>query len=126
MKPDKATLIAPLLLIAVGAGWLLTVLGIVPGINWIWTLGLTSVGFLTFAVGGFDKVTFVIGSFFISAGSLSVLRQAGRLSLDVEIPILVMLSGVLLLIARSPAIAAPNWTKPPVEERAKRDSLKVQ
>lgn len=113
--PDKKTLIIPLLLIAVGAGWLLTTLGIAPGINWVWSLGLAMAGFLAFIVGGFDKVTFVTGSFFIVTSCLSVLRQAGRMSLDVEVPILVVVSGILLLIARSSLVPNPNWTLEPPE-----------
>ncbi len=112
---DKKTLIIPLLLIAVGGGWLLTTLGVAPGINWVWSLGLAAVGFLSFIVGGLDKVTFVTGSFFIVASCMSVLRQVGRIALDVEVPILVIVSGILLLIARLPAIANPNWTLEPPE-----------
>ncbi len=81
MKPDKRTLILPLLLIAVGVGWLLTTLGVAPGIDWVWTLGLAIVGLLTFAIGGIDKVSVVIGPFFILASMLSILRQTGRLRL---------------------------------------------
>jgi len=109
MKPDRKTLILPFLLIAVGAGWLLTTLGVAPGIDWIWTLGLAIVGLLTLAVSGIDKVSVVIGPLFIFASSLSILRQTGRLRFDVEIPILVILAGVLLLVARMPAIPIPKW-----------------
>ena len=109
MKPDNKTLLLPMLLIVVGAGWLLTTLDVVPGIDWVWTLGLAAVGLLTFAVGGFDKVTVVIGPFFILASGLSVLRQTDRLQLDVEAPILVIISGILLLVARTPVIPVPKW-----------------
>jgi len=109
MKPDKKTLLLPILLIAVGVGWLLTTLGVAPGIDWVWTLGLAVVGLLAFVVAGFDKVTVVVGPFFVLASCLSILRQTGRLRLDIEVPILVILAGVLLLIARSPAIPVPGW-----------------
>ncbi len=109
MKPDKRTLILPLLLIAVGVGWLLTTLGVAPGIDWVWTLGLAIVGLLTFAIGGIDKVSVVIGPFFVLASMLSILRQTGRLRFDVEVPLLVILTGVLLLVARMPAIPIPRW-----------------
>ncbi len=109
MKPDKKTLVPPILLIAVGAGWLLTTLGVSPGIDWVWTLGLAAVGLLTFAVSGLDKVTVVIGPFFILTSCLSILRQTGRLHVDVEVPILVIVAGVLLLVARTPAIPIPKW-----------------
>lgn len=109
MKPDKKTLVLPILLIAVGVGWLLTTLGVVPGVDWVWTFGLAAFGLLTFAVGGLDKVTVVIGPFFILASCLSILRQTDRLHIDVEVPILVIIAGVLLLAARAPAIPAPKW-----------------
>ena len=109
MMPDKKTLLLPILLITVGAGWLLTTLGVLPGIDWVWTLGLAVIGLLTFAVSGFDKVTVVIGPFFILASCLSILRQTDRLHLDIEVPILVITAGVLLLVARTPAIPNPKW-----------------
>ena len=102
-------LFIPILLITFGAGWLLTTLGIAPGIDWIWTLCVAVVGLATFVVGGLNKVTVVIGPFCLLASCLSILRQTGRLQLDVEVPILVILSGVLLLVARLPSIPMPNW-----------------
>ena len=88
---------------------MLTTLGIAPGINWIWTLAITGIGIISFVIHGLDKVTVVVGPFFITAGLLSVLRQAGRLSIDIEMPILVILSGILLMIARKPNIPLPSW-----------------
>jgi hypothetical protein len=103
-------LVIPILIIVVGVGWLLTAQGFGPGINWIWTLGLGVIGILTFVVSkGFDKVSVVIGPFFLLAGLLSVLRQTGRLSLDIEVPVLVISIGALLLVAHLPAIPKPGW-----------------
>ncbi len=109
MTPDRKTLLLPILLITVGVGWLLTTLGVAPGIDWVWTLGLAVVGMSTSAVSGFDKVTVVVGPFFILASCLSILRQTDRLRFDVEVPILVIIAGILLLIARIPAIPVPTW-----------------
>jgi hypothetical protein len=109
MTSDAKTLVVPILLITLGSGWLLTVLGIVPEIDWIWTLALALVGILTFAVGGIDKVTIVIGPFFLLASTFSILRQTGRLRMDLEIPLLVIVFGLLLLIARMRTIAPPRW-----------------
>lgn len=119
MTMEKKTLILPILLITVGSGWLLTTLGIAPGIDWVWTLGLAIVGFLAFVVGGFDKVTFVVGTFFIITSCLSVLRQTERISLDVEVPILVISAGVLLLAARHSAIPVPPWLTLPAANDGK-------
>jgi hypothetical protein len=109
MTPAKSTLILPILIITLGVGWLLTTLGVQPKINWVWTFGLVVIGLLTFALNGLNKMTVVIGPLMIVAGCLSLLRQTGRLTVDVEIPILVIVIGVLLLIARSSVIAAPHW-----------------
>jgi len=106
---DKKTLVVPVLLITLGLGWLMTTLGVAPQINWVWTLGIALVGVLTFAMGGVDKVTVVVGPFFILASCLSILRQTDRLSIDLEIPLLVIAAGVLLLVARLKSIPSPEW-----------------
>lgn len=108
MNSNNATLVPPCLLITVGIGSLLTTLGIAPEIDWVWTLGIV-VGFLSFVIGGFDKVTFVVGSFFVTTSFLSVLRQTERITVNVEIPILVIVAGCLLLVARLPVIPYPSW-----------------
>ena len=117
MNPAKKTLIFPLLLILLGTGWLLTNLGLAPQIDWVWTLCLAGVGVLMFVIGAFDKVSFVVGGFFVIASVLSLLRQTGRISVDIEIPLLTILLGLLLLAARSAAIPPPAWLKdaPPAD-----------
>jgi hypothetical protein len=111
---SRAQLVIPVLIIAVGVGWLLTAQGYAPGVNWIWILGLGVVGILTFVLSkGFDKVSVVLGPFFLLASLLSVLRQTGRLSLDIEMPVLVISVGVLLLVAQLPTIRKPGWYVPP-------------
>lgn len=99
------------MLIILGTGWLLTSLNFLPAIDWIWTLGIASIGFLTLLLGGLDKVTAVVGPFFLIMSCLSVLRQTNRIELNVEVPILVILGGVLMLIARHPKIPMPSWAK---------------
>jgi hypothetical protein len=105
---DAGALLVPVCLIAVGTGWLLTALGIVPAVDWLWTLGLAVVGVLAFLVGGMNKATVVVGPFFLLASGLSILRQIGNLRFDVEMPILVIAAGILLLVALHPAVPAPK------------------
>jgi hypothetical protein len=101
---------------------LLTVRGYGPGINWIWTLGLGVVGVFTFVLsGGVDKLSIVFGPFFLVGSLLSILRQTGRLNLDVEVPILVILVGVLLLLAQMPFVPLPKWFVPSSAGETKRD-----
>ena len=111
MNSSKKTLVLPVLMITVGTGWLLSVLGIAPEINWIWILGLAVTGILTFVLVGFDKVTFVTGSFLLICSCMSLLRQTGRLDFNVEVPVLVIVGGILMLLARHPAVPNPQWVQ---------------
>ncbi|HEX4413845.1 MAG TPA: hypothetical protein VH107_09475 [Lacipirellulaceae bacterium] len=103
------SLLIPILLITLGVGWLLTVLGVVPQIDWVWTLGVALTGILVFVLCGIDKVSVAVGPFFLIASGLSVLRQTGRLRMDLEIPVLVIAAGVLMLVAHSKSVPAPKW-----------------
>jgi hypothetical protein len=109
----KGPMALAVLMITVGVGWLLSVQGIGPGIDWIWTLGLAVLGIGVFIVsGGVDKMSIVVGPFFIVASILSVLRQTGKLSVNTETPILVILIGVLLLLAQLQFVPQPKWFVP--------------
>ncbi|MCX7410588.1 MAG: hypothetical protein NTZ32_21135 [Planctomycetales bacterium] len=110
---SKGTVVLALLIITVGIGWLLTTLAVAPGINWVLTLSLGMIGMLAFVVsGGIDKVSVIVGSFFLIGSVLSILRQANVLSIDVEIPICVIVIGVLMLVAQIKAIPLPKWFIP--------------
>lgn len=109
MHKDRSSLVLGFLLVAVGGGWLLSSLGFIPPIDWAWTLGLAVIAVLAVALSGFDKVSFVVSGFFGLASGCSALRQLGALTADVEVPLLVLVAGVLLLLARSPGIPLPRW-----------------
>lgn len=109
MHQDRSSLILGILLVAVGGGWLLSSLGFIPSVDWAWSAGLAMVGVLAIVLSGFDKVSFVLAGFFGLASVLSVLRQAGLVRMEVEVPLLVLCAGLLLLAARSPAIPLPRW-----------------
>ena len=101
-----------LLIIAVGVGWLLSALEVMPGVDWLWTGCLLVLGVATFVVsGGVDKVSLVFGPLFLFAGVMSVFRQAGALALAVELPVLVIALGVLRLVAQHPAVPTPRWVE---------------
>ncbi len=122
MQPNsRIHVIIPILIIVVGVGWLLTTQGIVPGVDWVWTLGLGVIGIVIFIASGFDKFSVVLGPFFLLGSVFSVLRQTGQLRLEIEVPVLVISIGVLMLIAQLPAIPAPRWflpVPPPSERRS--------
>ena len=113
MTASQKSLVISLLTITVGIGWLLASKGIAPHINWVWTLGMAVCGVLMFVLMGFDKLSFVLGLFFLVCSVMSVLRQQGILSVETEAPVLVIVAGVLLLLARSKRVPVPNWFVPP-------------
>jgi hypothetical protein len=116
MNGNKKALAAPILIIALGVGWLLTAQNIVPGVNWIWVVGLGVTGVLILAA-SIDKVTAVVGPFLIAATFFSLMRQTGRISVDTEVPWLVIVFGTLMLLAKILSIPLPAWiTEPPKSE----------
>ena len=120
MTASQKSLVISLLTITVGVGWLLTAKGVAPQINWVWTLGMSVCGVLMFALMGFDKLSFVLGVFFLVCSLMSVLRQQGVLLVETEAPVLVIVAGVLLLVARSRKVPVPNWFAPSSEPHAGR------
>ena len=109
MSGSKASVAVPVLIIAVGTGWLLTTQHVIPGVDWVWVLGLGVGGILTMALAGIDKVTIVVGPFLIISTFFSLARQTGRLTVDTEVPCLVILAGVLALLARVVNVPTPSW-----------------
>lgn len=111
-QSSKATLLLPTMLIATGCGWLLSVLDLIPPLQWIWAIGLVVIGVAVFVISGWDKVTFVSGGFFLTSGLMSFLRQMELVSLEIELPVLVIVTGFYMLIAHHAGIPRPKWIDP--------------
>lgn len=109
-------LVVPMLIILLGVSWLLNVLKVIPGVDWIWTAGLAAVGILTLAVGGINKLSVVIGPFFLVASVCSILRQTGRMEIDREIPILTIVLGCLMLLVQLMNLPLPDMLKAPEQK----------
>lgn len=102
----------PTLLIIVGLGWLLKASNLFPQIEWVWTVGLFAVGVLVIVGLGLDKLTFTVGGALIISSVFSVLRQSGIISLSLELPILVIVLGILWIIGEATGLKNP----PPVSK----------
>ncbi len=116
MSGSRKRFIVPVSVILLGVTWLLNVLKILPGVDWIWTAGLAAVGILTLALGGINKLTAVIGPFLMVASVSSILRQTGRLEIDREVPILTIVLGCLLLLVQLLNIPLPELLRPEDEK----------
>ena len=109
MRPSRKPVLVSICLIALGVGWLLTNAGVLAGVNWVWTLSLASAAIVVLAAGGIDKVTVVVGPLLMLASVGSVARQTGRLSVDYEVPCLVIAAGVLVLVSHLAPVPPPAW-----------------
>jgi len=118
MTSNAKSLAAPILIITLGLGWLLTNHNVLPGVNWVWILGLAAAGVLILVIGGIDKVTFVIGPFLIASTFFSLLRQTGRISVDTEVPVLVIVFGALMLLSKLLPIPIPAWIIEPRKQES--------
>lgn len=108
-------IVFPITLIVIGAGWLLNEINYFPSVSWIVIIGLLVAGAAVLAFDGVNKSTIVLGPMLIAGAVTTFLRQQYGLALSVQWPVLLMLCGCLMLLARSKWIApAPPkpWEKP--------------
>ena len=91
----------PIILIVVGAGWLLNELHLFPDANWIVILGLIVAGVLVLTLEGFNSTSVVKGPLLIAAGIAMYLHQHQGFDWRILVPSMLILAGLLLLVARS-------------------------
>jgi hypothetical protein len=94
----------PVVLIVLGAAWLLNSLHWLPEAHWLWILGLAGTGLGILMLDGITKSSILAGPLLILAGVLAFFRQYHALGWRFIIPIMLISAGVLMLIARSPSI----------------------
>lgn len=105
---DLAPVVIAVLLILFGAFWLFDALHWIRGVRWLWSIGLAACGLLIFGAGGFNKKTWLIGGYMFILCLFSVIRLTGHISLEVEIPSLVISFGALLLVVTLAGHFAPD------------------
>ncbi|MGD9789394.1 MAG: hypothetical protein AB7Q00_06045 [Phycisphaerales bacterium] len=110
-KPPKVLIVVASLIVLVGLGWLLSGLGLMPEVNWIWVGGLTVSGLLVVALGGIDRMTLTVGPFLLAAAIGSFLRQSGSLDAKIELPALVLVFGMLMLLNLVLPVKNPEWMR---------------
>jgi hypothetical protein len=111
MRAPKGLVVTACLIILIGLGWLLSGLGVMPEVNWVWVGGLALSGLLSLALGGVDKLTMTIGPFLIAASAGAFLREGGILPAKVEVPGLVLVFGLLMLMNLLLPIPSPKWAQ---------------
>jgi hypothetical protein len=94
----------PVVLILLGATWLLHTLHWLPDVHWLWVIGLAGAGVAILLLDGITKSSIVAGPLLILAGLMPFLRQQYGLGWNIEIPVMLIAAGMLMLVARAPAI----------------------
>jgi hypothetical protein len=100
--------LSPIFITTVGAGWLLTAQGVIPGVQWAWVLVLAVLGAFVLFV-GVDKVSVAVGPSLMAAAALSILRQTGWIAINTEVPLLTMIVGSLWTAAYLLPVPLPAW-----------------
>jgi hypothetical protein len=94
----------PVTLIVVGFGWLLWEFRLFPDVDWIIALGFIAGGIAVMAIDGINKSSVVIGPFLIAIGLAWLLHDRYGTHWRYIIPVMLVLLGALMLVARSAKI----------------------
>ena len=98
----------PIMLIVLGAAWLLNSLHWLPEVHWIWILGMAGAGIAIMMLDGLTKSSVVAGPLLMLGGLLSFFHQYYALGWRFMIPVMLIVAGLLMLVARSPSIPESN------------------
>lgn len=96
----------PVLLITIGAAWLLNSLNWMPDVHWLWIVGLAGAGMAILFLDGFTKSSVVAGPLLILAGGMSFAHQYYGLGWRFIVPTMLLVAGLLMLLARLPRVPA--------------------
>jgi hypothetical protein len=99
VKSHKPAIATSLLIIGLGIAWLLNAMDFVPGVDWLVVALLGISGILLLTLGRLDRFNFVVGTSLILCSICSVLRQTGKLTINIEAPLLFICVGLLMLVS---------------------------
>ncbi|MES2537323.1 MAG: hypothetical protein V4632_15775 [Pseudomonadota bacterium] len=111
----------PIVLIVLGAVWLLNSLQLMPEVHWLWIIGMAGAGVAILILDGFTKSSIVAGPLLILAGLLSFFYQYYGLGWRFILPVMLIAAGVLMLVARSPSIPESRKFNRRFDPRGDRD-----
>ena len=107
----------PITLIVVGSAWLLWYFRLFPDIDWIIAAGLALAGTAILFLDGITKNSIVVGPFLIASGIAWALHDRWHMTWFVLVPMLLILLGVLMLIARRANIPERRVRRAQVSDR---------
>jgi hypothetical protein len=102
----------PITLIVIGSVWLVWRMGWFPDKDWLIGLGFVAGGVATLMMDGITRNSVVTGPFLIGVGLAWLARDQYRISWSLILPLLLILLGGLMLLARLPSIPERRKDKP--------------
>ena len=105
----------PITLIVVGLIWLCWYFGWFRDVDWLISLGFIAGGIGVMVMDRITKNSIVVGPLLIAIGIAWLVNDRYRVSWSLLIPLLLVLVGVLMLIARNPAIPDRRTPAPKIE-----------
>lgn len=107
----------PATVILVGMGWLLTSLGILPGVRWAIPATLAFLGTLILVIDTISRFSFTVGLTLGLSALFSVLQQIGALPQGTVLPLSLLVLGLLWLLSylliRKSTPTLPRRNPPP-------------
>lgn len=100
MKKPEKKFVLPIAIMLIGAAWTLNVIKAIPGVDWLWILLLAGIGLIALTQVKNHRSKLISGGFFLTAAAGEAFRQAGRLPPEWEIPLLIIVVGLLMLLAQ--------------------------
>jgi hypothetical protein len=105
----------PITLIVVGLIWLCWHFGWFRDVDWIISIGFIAGGIGILAMDRITKSSVVVGPLLIAVGLAWAAHDQYRTSWSLLTPLLLVLAGILMLIARNPAIPERRAQRPKTE-----------
>jgi hypothetical protein len=102
----------PITLIVVGLVWLAWHIHLFPDMDWVISLAFITGGGVVLVTDGINKSSIVTGPLLIGVGAAWLLHDQYRIGWSVLIPAMLVLTGVLMLVARSAAIPERRGSPP--------------
>ena len=94
----------PITLICIGLIWLVWRMGWFPDKDWLIGMGFIAAGVATLVMDGITRNSIVVGPFLAAVGGAWLLRDEYHMAWSLIPPLLLILLGSLMLLARLPAI----------------------
>jgi hypothetical protein len=105
---------------ALGVLWLLSALGLLPRVNWLWLIALLATGIVPVIVAGLNKFSFAFCLTMCAWAVVSLLEQTGVMRMKVAFPTVVICAGAAMTLSLFLSLRWPAWMGARPESRAGR------